>query len=85
MGSNILRMVVKNVRDDAVCFSIMADECTDRANKEQFIICLRWVGRDLEDHENFIDLHQVNSITADSLTFHINNALLHLNVQLSRC
>ena len=51
MGLNILRMVGKNIWDDAVCFSIMADECTD---KEQFIICLRWVGRDLEDREDFI-------------------------------
>ena len=52
---------------------------------EQFTICLRWVGRDLEDHENFIGLYQVNSITADSLTFHIKDALLRLNVQLSQC
>ena len=51
MGLNILRMVGKNIWDDAVCFSIMADECTD---KEQFIICLRRVGRDLEDREDFI-------------------------------
>ena len=56
MGLNTLRVVGKNVWDDAVCFSIMADECTDIANKEQFTICLRWVGRDLEDCEDFIDL-----------------------------
>ena len=41
MGLNILRTVGKNIRDDAVCFSIMADECTDIANKEQFTVCLR--------------------------------------------
>ena len=75
MGLNTLRVVGKNVWDDAVCFSIMADECTDIANKEQFTICLRWVGRDLEDHENFTGLYQVNSITADSLIFHIKDAL----------
>ena len=85
MGLNILRTVGKNIRDDAVCFSIMADECTDIANKEQFTVCLRWVGRDLEDHEDFIGLYQVDSITADSLTFHIKDALLRLNVQLSQC
>ena len=56
MGLNILRVVGKNVWDDAVCFSIMVDECTDIANKEQFTIYLRWVGRDLEDCEDFIDL-----------------------------
>ena len=32
MGLNILRMADKNVQNDAVCFSIMADECTDIAN-----------------------------------------------------
>ena len=25
------------------CFSIMADECSDVSNKEQFTICIRWV------------------------------------------
>lgn len=34
MGLNILRMVGKNVCDDAVSFSIMVNECTDIANKE---------------------------------------------------
>ena len=43
------------------------------------------MGRNLEDHEDFIGLYQVDSITADSLTFHIKDALLRLNVQLSQC
>ena len=43
----------------------MAHECTDIVNKEQFTICLRWVGKCLEDHEDFIGLYQVDSITAD--------------------
>jgi len=65
MALNILRMIGKNIRDGGVCFSTMADECTDiTANKEQFTICLRWVGRDLEDHEDFIGLYQVDSIIA---------------------
>ena len=28
-------------------FTIMADECTDSANKEQLVICLRWVNHKL--------------------------------------
>ena len=57
IGLNILRMFGKNVWDDAVCFSIMVDECTYIASKEQFIICLRWVGRDLEDRKDIIGLY----------------------------
>ena len=45
-------------------------------------ICLRWVSKNRED---FIGLYQVNSITAGSLTFHIKDALLRLNLQLSQC
>ena len=36
MTLNILRMVGKSIRDSGFYFSIMADECTDIANKEQF-------------------------------------------------
>ena len=43
----------------------MADECTDTSNKEQFTICIRWVDKDLVDHESFIGLYQVDNIGAD--------------------
>ena len=85
MALNILRMIGKCIHESGVYFSIMADECTDISNKEQFTICLRWVGKDLKDNEDFIGLYQVDSITADSLTFHIKDALLRLNLQLSQC
>ena len=37
-------------------FSIMADECTDIANKEQIVICIRWVDNTLTDYEDVIGL-----------------------------
>ena len=45
----------------------MADECTDVANKEQFTICMRWVGEDMQDHEDFVGLYEMAKIDADSL------------------
>ena len=56
-----LKLMALNI---GVYFSIMADECTDISNKEKFTICLRWVGKDLKDNEDFIGLYQVDSITA---------------------
>jgi len=49
----------------------MADECSDVANKEQFTICIRWIGQDLQDHENFIGLYEVNSISTDCPTYEL--------------
>ena len=84
MALQILREVSKKIRSSA-CFTIMADECTDIANKEQFTICIRWVGEDLLDHEDFIGLYEVESIHADCLVHAIKDALLRMSVKLSEC
>ena len=84
MALQILREVSQRIRDSA-CYSILADECTDIANKEQFTIVIRWVGKDLQDHEDFIGLYEVGSITADSLVHAIKDVLIRMNVKLSEC
>ena len=84
MALQILREVSQSVRDSG-CYSIMADECTDIANKEQFTIIIRWVGEDLQDHEDFIGLYEVGSITAESLVHAIQDVLLRMKVKLSEC
>ena len=43
---------------------ILTDERTDYANREQLVLAIRWVTDDLEVHEEFIVLHQVDSIEA---------------------
>ena len=81
----ILQQVSKNISDSA-CYIIMADECTDIANKEQFTICIiRWVGQDLQDHEDFIGHYEVGSIKADCLTEAIKDTLLRIGLKLSEC
>ena len=42
MALHILRDVSRSIADSH-CFSIMADECTDCSNKEQFTINIHWV------------------------------------------
>ena len=84
MALHILRQVSTNIRGSQ-CYSIMADKCTDIANKEQFIICLRWVDEKLNDHEDFIGLYQVDSIDANSLVRAIKDTLIRLNLPISDC
>ena len=43
----------------------MADETTDASNKEQLVICIRWVDDDLIAHEDFIGMHSIERTTAD--------------------
>jgi len=66
MAQHILCVISKDTGGSS-CFSIMADECTDCSNKEQFMVNIRWIDQDLKEHEDFIGLYQVDSITADYL------------------
>ena len=75
MALRIIRELSSNIRE-AGCYTIMADECTDISNKEQFTICIRWVDEGLEDHEDFIGLYEVPTIDADTLVHAIKDTLL---------
>lgn len=63
MTRKILTDIGDNIRDGGF-FSVMADECTDCSNKEQFTINLRWVDSKLQDYTDFIGM---DTIDADSL------------------
>ena len=55
---------------------IMADECTDISNKEQFTICLRWVDEELVDHEDVLGLYKVDATDTGSLVDAIDDVLM---------
>ena len=63
----------------------MCDECTDASNREQLTICIRWVDADLEPHEDFIGLYQLDKTSADFITGRIKDVLVRLELSLSRC
>ena len=79
-----LRALSKEICESS-CYTIMADECTDTSNKEQFTICIRWIDENLIDHEDFIGLYQVDSIEANSLVSAIKDTLLRMGLSLTNC
>ena len=52
-----LKLVRKIASEIAItaCYSILADEATDVSNTQQLVVCIRWVTKDLEVEEDFID------------------------------
>jgi len=54
-----LRTIGNKIRDSG--YFVL--ELTDASNKEQVIVCLRWIDTYLEPHEEFIGLHVVDDIT----------------------
>ena len=66
MACQILEAVIKNVKE-AGYYSIMVDECVDSSNKEQLVICFRYVSDALEVNEDFVGFYQIPNISADTI------------------
>ena len=62
----------------------MADETTDIINKEQFVICIRWVDNDLNANEDFIGLHELSVTNAETLAFILKDVVLRLGLDPER-
>ena len=84
MAHRILRGV-KDWLDQSKFLSIMVDETTVSANREQVVICMRWIDTDsLEAHEEFLGLYQVDSTDASTILSVIHDVLLRLNISLTK-
>ena len=57
---------------------------TDSSNKEQVVVCIRWVG-DKKVHKDFVGLCNVDDITAATIVHVLTDTVHHLNLSLSLC
>ena len=55
-------------------------EGTDSSNKEQVIVCLRWVDSQFEPHEDFVGFHCVDNIKTDIIVHVLKDTVLRTNL-----
>ena len=79
MSLSILRSIASSVQG-AYFFTLMADECVDVSNKEQLVICLRWVDCCLDVHEDFLGLYHIPDTSANAITAAIKDCLVRMNL-----
>ena len=84
MALSIIRDIALSIRE-AKYFTIMADEVIDASNREQVVVCFRCVVSDFEPHEDFVGLHKVDKINADTLVAVIKDVVLRMNLDLHNC
>ena len=63
-------------------FSLMADETTDAANKEQLVIVYRWIDDEFGVHEDFVGLRELGKTHSQSILHELTKSMndLHLDV-----
>ena len=84
MSHTILRDVLGDIRK-AKWFSIMADETRDVANREQLVICIRWVNQKNEVMEDPVGLVNLENTTANTIHAVISDCLIRLNLAMENC
>ena len=86
MAKMVLRDLTSSIQS-APFISIMIDETTDESNKEQVVICFRWVDDELDVHEDFIGLYETESTQfteAIALLTIIHDELNRLNISITK-
>jgi hypothetical protein len=81
MALKILRQIAATLHESQF-YTIMVDETADVSNKEQVVICIRWVSKNFDVHEEFIGLYVVDKIDAQTLVAVIKDVLHRLNISV---
>jgi len=84
MANTIIRDISNKIQQ-AKYFSLMADEVTDVSNREQVVVCIRWVDEELQPHEDFLGLYKVDDIKADTIVAILQDILARMNLALNNC
>ena len=83
MGLQVLRDIATSLHS-AEFYSIMVDETTDVSNKEQAVLCFRWVSDDLIAQEDFVGLYGIENTEAKTLVNMILDVLTRLNLSIKK-
>ena len=62
----------------------MADEMADMSNREQVVLCLRWVSAEFDVHEEFIGMYMVEKCNAATVVAVIQDVLRRLNLTMNK-
>ena len=84
MAHKVLRSLISDVQSHK-WYSILADETRDLSNREQMVICLRWVSNEYEVFEDLIGLVQLDNITSDTIYSVLKDSIVHLGLDFGNC
>ncbi|XP_065914462.1 zinc finger MYM-type protein 1-like [Dysidea avara] len=85
-ANTLLRSLLLRITKNAPSwYSIIGDEATDVAKREQFNLSIRWVNNDYDIAEDPIGLYCLLNTTADTLYKVIKDILIRCSLPLSLC
>ena len=85
IGGQLRESIVGQIPDNAPFYSILADEVTDVANKEQLSPAVRFLDIDGTIHEEFLGFLSLERITGEAIASAILDVLPKWNLNIRNC
>lgn len=80
---SVIRSVLKPI-NTAQYYAILADETCDCSNREQLVICLRWVSENYDVFENPVGLYEPPNTMAATLKSTILDSIIRVGLSINR-
>jgi hypothetical protein len=86
---NTLRRMIVSMANSALCFSVLADECTDCSTTEQLSLSVRFVNRNQETgcyeiEERFLGYYDIKDMSGQGLATAIISGMKELGLNTTR-
>lgn len=83
MADHVTRNILSGIYSSPM-FTLMVDETTDVANKEQLTIVIRWINANFEANEDFLGLYSLADIRADGIVAAIRDVFLRYQIPFAK-
>jgi hypothetical protein len=83
ISHDILRAIIKKVKDESKQFAIIVDGTQDISGKEQESICLRHIDSDLNVLESFIGLYKLSDTTGATVARAVQDVLRRFDLPIA--
>lgn len=83
MDHNVLRKILENILTSPF-LAVMVDETSDRSNKKQLTLIIRWISDNFMVQEEFPGLYVLSTIDAQSIVDVMKDAFLRFQIPLAK-
>ena len=83
MARRVLRRLLEDIHSSPF-LAVMVDEATDKSNKEQLTLVVRWVSDDFVVSEEFLGLYTLSAIDAQSIVDVMKDAFLRFQIPFTK-
>lgn len=82
--SIFLKSILGSIREAAI-YSVIAHEARDVSKTEQLCVCIRWVDKAFEIHEDFLELMDIPKTDAETISNEIKKIFKQFSLSINQC